>query len=342
MTAKGPLGLPPDQKGGVFFLFGDDEFRKEEAARALVEWHLESGARDFNFDPLRGSEVDVETLASVLGTPPMMAEWRVVILREAEALAPSPRARDVVLEVAAKPPPGLAFILVASIPARSRAKFYQELKRKTRSVEFREVASNDVPGWLMEWASSRHNRAMEPEAAQALGSALGTDLGVLAQEVDKLSSLTPEGEPITVETVRKAGTRIPAEDRWEWLDRVARKEFKDALRGLEILVSQGETGVGLTIGLATHFLRLGVACEGGRKALDELLEPRQRWLAKKLLPQSRKWTGEEIREALDGLRRVDQVLKSKSGHLADESVLEEWLLGLMAREEGVEGKGVAS
>ena len=81
MTAAGPTKLRMKGKGGVFFLFGGDEFRKEEEARALVDWHLDPGTRDFNYDPMRGSEVSVEDMASILATPPMMAEWRVVLLR---------------------------------------------------------------------------------------------------------------------------------------------------------------------------------------------------------------------------------------------------------------------
>ena len=73
--------------------------------RALMETHLDPATRDFNYDLLRGSEVDPETLASVLATPPMMAEWRVVVLRETERLAGSSKARDILLETAASPPP---------------------------------------------------------------------------------------------------------------------------------------------------------------------------------------------------------------------------------------------
>jgi DNA polymerase-3 subunit delta len=328
VTRLGFPGLPVKEKGGVFFLFGDDRFRKEEAGRALVDWHLDPATRDFNFDQLRGAEVAVETLASVLATPPMMAEWRVVYLREVEALASSPRARDALLEVVKTPPSGLALIILASIPRDSAAKFYKDLKRYSRSVEFPEIAPNDVPGWVVEWAAAKHGREFTEEAARALGAGVGTDLGVLAQEVEKLASLVEEGKPIGVEAVRAAGTRIPSEDRWEWMDRVGRREFGDALKGLEILVSQGESGVSLTTGLTTQLMRVALARTGGSRALESVLSPRQRWLAPRLLEQARRWSLEELDAAILGLRRVDRLLKSSS--LSGDQVLEEWLLGLMA------------
>ncbi len=331
MTPVGTPSLRHKDKGGAFFLFGDDRFRKEEEGRALVEWHLDPATRDFNFDLLRGAEVSVETLASILATPPMMAEWRVVLLRDVEALASNSRARDVLLETVKAPPPGLALILLAAIPKGSAAKFYKELRRFARSVEFPEVGPNDVPGWVVDWAASKHGREITEEAARALGAGVGTDLGILAQELEKLTSLVEEGKPIGIEAVRAAGTLIPSEDRWVWMDRVGRREFGDALEGLEVLVSQGESGVSLTIGLATHLIRVAVARTSGARALESALPHPQKFLVPRLVEQAKRWSVEELENAILGLRRVDRLLKSSS--LSDDQILEEWLLGLMVHEQ---------
>ncbi len=333
MKGKRSPGLRSGEKGGAFFLFGDDPFRKEVEARELVEWHLDPATRDFNLDLVRGSEVSLESLASVLATPPMMAEWRVVIVREVEALAVSSLAREILLGTVESPPPGLALILLASIPKGSKAKFYVELRKASRSMEFPEIRPNDVPGWLMEWAAAKHGRELSEEAARALGAGVGTDLGALAQEVEKLVSLVEEGDVIGLDAVKAAGTQVPKEDRWEWMDRVGRREFRDALKGLGILFSQGESGVGLTNPLATHLMRLALVRAGGPKALEKELPPKRKWLVARLADQGKRWTLEELDSAILGLRRVDRLLKSSTQ--ADEHVLEEWLLGLMAGEGGL-------
>jgi DNA polymerase-3 subunit delta len=299
-------------------------------ARALVEVHLDPATRDFNFDPLRGTEVDAEVLASVLGTPPMMAEWRVVVIREVEGLAGSPRARDILLRFVAAPPPGLALILSCTVPAGSKAKFYTELAKSAHALEFQSITAADVPGWLMGRARERHGVELEVDAAQALGSAIGANLGVLTREIEKLADFVGERGVVTLADVEAAGTQLPSQDRWRWFDLVGERKFDQALDALGVLMAQGESGVSLVIGLATHLLRLGIVGERGPAALEAVLPPNQRWVVRRLGAQARRWSSGDIDEALEGLLRVDRLLKSSP--LSDEHFVEEWLLGLMVRE----------
>ena len=144
--------LPPaltKVRGGVFYLHGEDAFRKEQVVNALVDAHLDAATQDFNLDQLRGTETDIETVASVMATPPMMAEWRVVVVREVEGFASGKKARETMLEVVRNPPPGLVLILSCTVPRGSRAKFYRDLSSLSHSVEFKTFTSADVPGWLI-------------------------------------------------------------------------------------------------------------------------------------------------------------------------------------------------
>jgi len=316
-------------RGGAIYLHGEDEFRKEEIVRALVEVHLDPATADFNLDLLRGSEVDTETLASVLATPPMMAEWRVVVLREVEALASSPKSRAALMEVVESPPPGLALIMSCTVPQGSKAKFYQGLARKALAVELRPIGDADVPGWLMARAREVHALEMDEDAARALGTAVGATAGVLAMELSKLAEFAGGRGRITVADVEAAGTKLPSQDRWRWFDLVGEGRFQAALDSVGVLFGQGENGVGLVIGLTTHFLRLGVVVDNGPAALAEVLSRHQQWLVRPLTSQARRWTLDEIDGALDGLLRVDRLLKASP--LPDAHFIEEWLMGLAVK-----------
>jgi DNA polymerase III delta subunit len=176
----------------------------------------------------------------------------------------------------------------------------------------------------MAHAAEEHGVEIDVSAARALGAAIGPNLGILAQELAKLAALAGESRRITLKDVRRAGTKLPTQDRWAWFDLVGERRFEEARRALGTLLAQGETGVGLVIGLATHLLRLGLALEHS-SALEDSLPAHQKWLAKRLRDQGRRWSGSEIERALAGLRDVDRLLKS-SPH-SDEHFLEVWLLG---------------
>ncbi len=294
--------------------------------RALIDGHVDPATRDFNLDRLRGTEVDAETLASILATPPMMAEWRVVVLREVEGLAPSKKAREELLRVAQNPPPGLALIMSCTVPSGSKAKFYRELAKFGRSVEFRAITEADVPGWLMTRARDEHGVEFEIDAARALGTAIGANLGVLSQEVAKLADFVGDRQKIALDDVRAAGTKLPSQDRWQWFEMIGERKFEKALTMLPVLIGQGESGVGLVIGLTSQLLRIGIALEQGARGLESALPKHQKWLAKRVAGQARGWTLPAVDHALAGLLDVDRLLKA-SPH-TDEHFLECWLLGL--------------
>jgi DNA polymerase-3 subunit delta len=211
-----------------------------------------------------------------------------------------------------------------TVPKGSKAKFYTDLARLPRSVALESMDDADVPGWIMERAEQVHAIGVEVDAARALGAAIGANLGVLARELEKLAVFVGERRNVTIEDVRAAGTRLPSQDRWAWFDMVGERRLEEARASLVTLLGQGETAVGLVIGLATHLLRLGIAIERGPRGLEEALPPHQRWLAKRMQDQARRWSMADLDDALRGLVDVDRLLKA-SPH-TEEHFLETWLL----------------
>ena len=312
--------------GGAFFFHGDEEFLREEAVGRVVAAYVDPATRDFNFDQLRGTDVAAESLASMIGTPPMMAEHRVVIVRDAQGL--SVTARDVVLAACKQPPPGLVLVLTAAIPSGSKAKFYDELKKHAVSIEFSPLSHDDAPGWVMESAREETGVEWEPEAARALVGGVGVDLGTLSSEIRKLAAYVQDRKRVTLDDVRAVGGAVPRQDRWAWFDLVAERRFREAVATLPVLLEQGENGVGLVIGMGGTLLRIGLVCAGGQGALERELKPYQKWMARRIGPQARKWSLPEVDRAMTELLRTDRLLKSAS--LNDRQAIEELLLRLWA------------
>lgn len=319
------LASPPPS--AVIFLHGEEEHLREEALGRIVGAFVDPATRDFNYDQLRGSDVTAEALASMAATPPMMAERRVIVVRDAQGL--SPKAREVVEQLLAAPPGGLFLVIVAQIPSGSGARFYTVLKQKAAAFEFPPVDPLDLPGWLTERATQEHGVELDLDAARALVAGVGGQLGVLASELEKLHAFIDGRSRITAADVEAVGGHVPRADRWGWFDLIAEKRFAEAVRDLPVLLSSGENGVGLVIGAGSQLVRVGLVTAGGREALERELKGYQRWLAGKCVSAARLWTTAEVDAALEELLRTDRLLKSAS--LTDRQALEELVLRLAER-----------
>jgi len=324
--------LEREELDGAFFLHGDAARLRDDAATRLIDAALDASTREFNLDRYDGARVEPGELAASLSMPPMMADRRVVAVFEAQRL--SPRGRKAVLSAAREPVPGLTLVVVASVPDRSKASFYRELRTHARSLEWSAPGEQELPGWLMERAEARHGFELDDRAARALASAVGADPGLLEAELEKLASAGTER--VDLETVRSLVPNVREVDRWEWLDRVASRQYGAALVELpRLLAESSESAVGLLIGMVDQHLYIGIALEGGRGRVQEALvragKPYLKWKARIYARQARKWSASELRRSLGLMRRADARAKSGFG---DRRVLEELLLSLrLLREE---------
>jgi DNA polymerase-3 subunit delta len=328
--------------GGAFFLHGDAVRLRDEAARRLAEAALDPGTRDFNFDIFRGAETSPEALAASLAMPPVMAPRRVVALYGAERLTPT--GCDVIEEALKSLPPDLTLIVTATIPKGSRKAFYRRLKEGALSLEWTAPKDAEIPGWLMERARRTYGVQLSVPAAEALAGAIGSDLGVLDAELEKLCGASERD--ITVERVAELVPNVREVNRWAWLDRVASREYAMARRELPALLAGDEGAVGLIGGMVDHHIYLGIALEGGARLVERTLsdagKPYLRFKAATFARQARMWSKSEIEHALRNLRQADARSKSSAAD-GDAAVLEELLLRLEHRAgAGRRGAGGAA
>src|SRR5674476_164221 len=74
----------------VYVLHGDEDFLKEDLLRQLLAGAVDPAMREFNVDTRRGADLDAAGLRDLLEALPMMAERRVVVIRDAQMLKKAP------------------------------------------------------------------------------------------------------------------------------------------------------------------------------------------------------------------------------------------------------------
>ena len=325
--------------GGNFFLKTEDTFLRDEAIRLLTATHLEGGAPDFDLDQLSGDDVDPADLASRIDMPPLASPYRVVVVRGAQGLTPT--ARSVVEASLETEVDSRVLIVAAEVPRGSKAKFYKRLAARCTVVSLRAPAASELPGWRAERARGVHGLDMDMRAAELLAAAIGSDLGALAQELEKLSSFAAPKKRIGEADVRAAVASLPQVDRWGWIDSVMDRRFAEALRQLPHLLDSGESAVALIASLGEAMLRVGIA-RSGKDALTAVLKRdgsygHLRWKIRIYTRQARGWSPAAIDLGLAELLRADRLIKS--GGLADREALGEALLRIAHGESAGQGTG---
>lgn len=249
----------------AYYFQGDDDYRKEEAARELIAAAVDPATRDFNFDLLRGADVSAEAIESAVNTPPMMAARRVVVLRDVNALKKDTRA--VLDRYLAKPSRDTVLLLIS--PAGVKGD--KELERGTVSLTFAALSDRDAVEWVTAHAREAHGVAMTEGAAALLREHVGPDAAQLASEVDKLVSFT-QGATIDEGAVREVVGVRQGESLGDFLDRVAERDAGGALALIEHVLMLPKSGlVPIIMALTVQTMAMG----WGRHARDRGL-PAQR------------------------------------------------------------------
>ncbi len=249
----------------VYYLFGDDDFRKDAAVAHALAAAIPPEARAFNQEVRRGADLDAEALASLLDTPPMLSARRAVAIRDVGSLRKDARrALDRYLDRAAS---DTLLLLVAAAGGKPD----RALSDHAVAVEFPMLTGERVAKWIVHRASEL-GATVTPEAVSLLQAAVGQDLAQLAAEIEKSVSYV-RGSAIAG-AASDAGVRIDdaavtavvgvrrGETLGDFLDRVAEWDTLGALALVPHILAQPKTtAVSVLLALTTQTLAIawGVA-----------------------------------------------------------------------------------
>lgn len=324
----------------AYYLFGEDDYLKEDALRHLLDAAVDPATRDFNLDQRRGADLDAESLASLLAMPPMMAERRVVVIRDVGALRKD--ARAALEKHLRSPAPDSVVVLTAP----SETKEDRTLGELAVPVECKPLTGAQVPKWIVERVEKQLRGTISTGAVELLQSAVGSDLSHLAIELDKLSAYAG-GREIDEEAVGAIVGVRRDETPGPLLDAVAMRDATLALALLPGVLQQPKAGaVPLVMALTTQTLALAI-CVARRvppaRASNEYYQILKsggsnltlRAWGEAVAAWARatpKWTPRDIDHALEALLQADISLK-QSRVSSEEQVLATAILSMCGGAE---------
>jgi DNA polymerase-3 subunit delta len=304
-----------------YLIVGEEPLQRDEARAALREHVLAGAPADFNFDRLEGASTTPAQLIDALRTLPVMAEHRLVELREPESTRAAGRglaeALATLVEELARGSRSVLVVVAAKADRRTRW---------VRSVGEAASVHCDPPRGRRELVAfiraeaKRQQVALAKEVPEQLAERIGAQPLLLRQEIAKLSLLAGAQREVTREHVVAAAVDVAEEPIWDLTDAIGDGRGAEALALLARL-ARGGAAPPLVLGaLASHFRRL-LRLRGG----DRLAVPP--FVRQKLEAQAQRYSESRLVACLGAIHETDLALKG-SGALPPGMALERLVIGL--------------
>jgi len=176
----------------IYFLHGEEAYYIDAITDAILKHALEDHERDFNQSIHYGKDTETLALISEAKGYPMMAERRVVVLKEAQDF----KGMEDLLSYFEAPSDETVFVI------NYKYKTYDSRKKAMKAAAKNGLVfkSDKVPEYrLTDWISSfvkTKGFGITPKAAMLLAEFLGNDLSKIINELDKLAILVEAGTTI--------------------------------------------------------------------------------------------------------------------------------------------------
>jgi DNA polymerase-3 subunit delta len=263
---------------------------------------------------------------------------RVVVIEDADAFVTRFRGE---LEdyVAAPSRTSTLILLVGTFPSNTR--LYKTVEASGRLVDCSPLGESGIPKWLVGWALTAHQLNCDTAAAELLVDLIGTELGLLDQELAKLALVVEKGGKLTAGIVQDNVGSWRTRTTWEMLDLALAGNVPEAIRQLDMLMQAGENPVGILAQVAYSLRRLAAATQlildaeqqGKRSPLTTALEQAgiKRFVLQKSEMQLKRLGRHRGAKLLDWILKADLDFKGDS-RIPPRMIIEQLILKIAAQQ----------
>lgn len=309
LSREDPLVKP------AYLLYGPEEYLTKKAADRIVE--LCGPVKPFDFVELSGAEAGLADVAEEIETPPMAAERRLVIVRQAEKLlSKAVRGGKLVREaehlrgLLARRTGTSVLVLVASPSITLPNMPGGSLLKALSCYGSYPLPERQLVQWVQREARSR-GLQMDAGVVSRLVALSGTSLMDLAHDLDKLVAYVGTQVQITRavvdEVVDACAGSLP-----RLLDAAATRDVPKALEALDAVLLLPRNAPRVLPALAALFEEILLAVETPREQLATVFPA---WRLAEVTGRAQGWSIERVLEALDDLFSAELATKSGAARL---------------------------
>ena len=337
----------------AYVFVGDEVFFRKRFREAILEHLVPGDLRDFSLFDFDLADTDLTEILDRVRTPSLMAPFQVFFVRGVKTLygrGSNQEKLDAIEEYCKNPNPDALLVFIAdhiSIPADVRRMDMTDKERYERIretlgqfcgiVELARVEESEAVRWVTEYCATREVK-IETDGARELVDALGGDMMMISNELEKLILYVGEKKRITLGDVETMVLAAKQRSLYELTDAISSKDRVRALEILDAILSTGdgeEAAIGHLYMLAKTFRQMLVILE--RNVRDQRALWAALWqgfrvppfAAEDIIRQARRYKSKrELTSALRQVAKADLALRSNPP--SKRLVLEKLVLDLTA------------
>ena len=345
----------------AYVFVGDEAFFRKRFRDAILDHLVPADLRDFSLFEFDLGDTDLAEVLDRARTPSLMAPFQVFFVRGVKNLfgrGSNEEKLAAIEDYCKNPNPDALIVFVAdhiSIPADVRKIEMQDRERYQRIrdtlgqycgiVELARVEEGEAVRWISDYCTSQAVQ-IEADGARELVDALGGDMMMISNELEKLILYVGEKKRITLGDVETMVLAAKQRSLYELTDAISSKDRVRALEVLDAILSSGdgeEASIGHVYMLAKSFRQMLIILE--RNVRDQRMLWAALWqgfrvppfAADDIIRQARRYKSRrELTRAIRLVAKADLALRSNP--VSKRLVLERLILDLTT-EPKVESPG---
>ena len=336
MDSLAYLGKPPAKPQAVYILHGDEDFLKRQCREVLVAKALGDGDASFALSNFVGDKnLAFSTIRNELDTLPFLSSVRVVVVEQADPFVTEHRPA---LEkyVAAPSKIGVLVLEVKAFPETTKlAKALPDAAK----LACKAPAGHKLAEWCIGRSANHHGKRLTADGAGLLVDLVGSQMGLLDQELGKLAVAVGAKPTIDAPDVDQFVGRSRAANVFQILSAIGEGQPARALGILSNLFEEGEDPLAVLGPLTSQLRKLATVNRlvGQGLSLGQAMDGAKvpNW------PQARQEAEKQVKHL--GRRRLDALpewlveinLGLKGGNPLPPQLQVERLIVKLARPRGV-------
>ncbi|GGH76618.1 MAG: DNA polymerase III subunit delta [Bacteroidetes bacterium] len=183
----------------IYFLMGEEPYFIDAIVDRIEEEVLDESERGFNQSVLYGKDVSAQDIISEAKRFPMMSDKQVVVVKEAQHI----RNIEDLKSYAEQPQPSTVLVIAYKYKKLDKRKALAKVLAKSHVLfESKKLYDNQVADWVSNMIREGGYK-VSPKAVALLTEFVGSDLGRMNQEIEKLMLVVPKGGEISADVIER-------------------------------------------------------------------------------------------------------------------------------------------